>query len=40
MFDFILGHGDAGKMRYAADSFGVNGHEISKSGSDLSAPSL
>jgi hypothetical protein len=38
MLDFILSHGDAGEMRYAADSIGVNGHEIS--GMFLSAPSL
>ena len=29
MLDFILGHGDAGEMRNAADGIGVDGHGIS-----------
>ncbi|HET9801253.1 MAG TPA: hypothetical protein VFP82_06160, partial [Chthoniobacterales bacterium] len=29
MFDFILGHGDAGEMRNAANGIGVDGHGIS-----------
>jgi hypothetical protein len=29
MLDLVLSHSDAGEMRDAADSIGVDGHEIS-----------
>jgi hypothetical protein len=38
VLDFILGHGNAGEVRYAADGIGIYGHGIS--GVSRSVPSL